>query len=921
MNKHKISFTVNSLQYTLQISPNEKLLHVLRNRLRLTGTKEGCGIGQCGSCIVIKDGKTINSCLTLALECNGANILTVEAFGPILSELHPLQESFIKHGAVQCGFCTPGMLMTAKNLLDHNPRPTRKEIKLAISGNLCRCTGYEKIIDAIEAITKKTLSLDSKGESYIGRSTLRGDSVQHVKGLSLFGDDVIRPNMIYGKILRSKHAHARIKHIDTGRAEKLNGVLAVVTGKEISQDYFGVDIKDRLVFATDKVRYRGDAVAAVAAVSEEIASKALNLIKVKYEPLESVFDVRKAMVPDAPVIHDKLGSYECSFETKVKGNICTIANVKLGNLEKGFSKSDVIIEDTYTTQIVHQCSLETHASIAEVDTLGRITVWTTTQKPFAMRRYLSHSLKIPINQIRIIASNIGGGFGGKLEMIVEPYCVVLARRCRRPVKIVYSREEEFLATTPRHQTYFWIRSGIKKDGTLTAQHIKLIYDTGAYSGNGPATVTLSSQLACGLYRIPNLLIEGYLVYTNKMNCGSMRGPSSPQTTFAIESHMDNLAKNIGMDPLDFRLKNLLENGEKTGFGQTLVDTDFKKVTKAAADAIGWKSIKKSTNSGKGMACTFWLSGGWSTSASVKINEDGTATLVTGAVDMGTGYLYTGVLQIVAEELGILIEDVNIVQGDTDVTSYDHGIGGSRGVFTIGRAAQMAAARAKKELFQEAAQRFGVRLDNLETKNGWIYLKDDSKTRISFGEISMGRHMKDGGPVTGSVNFLPEMDAIDPKRVEGFSFSAFKGITICCHMAVVQVMPETGKIEIKRYVAAHDVGRAINPQAIEGQIEGGISMGLGFALMEKLIMDKKGNILNPNFQDYKIPTSLDVPKIESVIAEVPAAYGPHGVKGVGEPTTAPTAAAVGNAIFDATGARMRETPMTPESLFKEISKKK
>jgi CO/xanthine dehydrogenase Mo-binding subunit len=836
------------------------------------------------------------------------------------------------------------MLMTAKNFLDHHPRPTREEIKMAISGNLCRCTGYKKIVDAIEAVVKENLlpecegksakkqDLDippetfkglpwlEEGESNIGRNFCRLDSLEHVKGVSVFGADVYRSNMACGKILRSKYAHARIKRIDTTAAEKLEGVLAVVTGQEVPEGYFGVDIEDQLVFARDKVRYLGDAVAAVAAISEEIAGKALKLIEVEYEPLKPVFNAMEAMTPDAPIIHEKLKEYQIGFETERKGNICTVATVKVGDVEKGFAESDVVIEDSFSTQIQHQASMETHVALAEVDSYGRTTVWTTTQKPFGVRRYLSQSLKIPISTIRVIPTKVGGGFGGKVELHIEPYAVLLARKCGRPVRIVYSRSEEFQTTNPRLQTIFLVKSGVKKDGTLMARRVKLIYDTGAYSGGGPHIVTLSAQLASALYRIPNLFIEGYCVYTNKISCGSMRGPSGPQTTFAIESHMDNLANAIGMDPLDFRLKNLLEAGEKTGFGQTLMDIDYKKVVQAAADAIGWRKTRKEKNIGKGMACVFWLSGGWSTSATVKINEDGTVTLVTGAVDMGTGYLYTSVLQLVAEELGIRPEDVNLVIGDTDTATYDHGIGGSRGVFTVGKAAQMAAGKAKEELFQEAAKKLGVSPERLETKNGRIYIRDNPEEGMTFGQISFDRHIRKGGPITGSANYLPEMDDIDPTSAQGFTFGAFKGNTIGCHAAVVQVIPETGQVEVKRYVAAHDVGKAINPRAVEGQIEGGVGMGLGFALTEELIIDGEGHVLNSNFADYKLLTSMDVPETEPIIVEVPAEYGPHGAKGVGEPTMAPPAGAIGNAIYDAIGVRMHSTPMTPENILKEIRKK-
>jgi CO/xanthine dehydrogenase Mo-binding subunit len=597
-----------------------------------------------------------------------------------------------------------------------------------------------------------------------------------------------------------------------------------------------------------------------------------------------------------------------------------MARVTLGDMETGFADSDIVLEETFSTQIQHQASMETHAALAEEDVHGRLTVWSTTQKPFAMRRYLSQSLKLPMNSIRVKATKIGGGFGGKLELLVEPYAVLLARKCGRPVQIVYPRDEEFLATTPRHKTYFRVKSGIKNDGTLVARHARFIYDTGAYSGNGPTTITLSSQLISGLYRIPNLFIEGYCVYTNKMNCGSMRGPSGPQTTFAMESHMDNLARKIGMDPLDFRLKNLLEKGEKTGVGQTLVDVDYKKAVRQAAEKAGWRTIKTGKNVGKGMACIFWLSGGWSTSATVNINEDGTVNLVTGAVDMGTGYLYTSVPQIVAHELGIAPQEVHLVVADTDQTTYDHGIGGSRGAFTVGKVAQMAAVKARAELFAAAAQKLQTRPEQLATHDGWVYLKDNPDVKVSFGEISFERHIRSGGPISGAASFLPEMDSIDPSRVEGLSFSAFKGTTIGCHMAVVEVKPDTGQIEILKYVAAHDVGKAINPIAVEGQIQGGVSMGIGFALTEEVLMGDEGQVLNPDFADYKLPTALDVPDTKSVIIEEPCDYGPHGAKGLGEPTMGPPAAAIGNAIYDAAGIRMRSTPMTPEKIKAELERR-
>ncbi len=919
MAQHSVSLSVNQRLYRLEVGAGETLLNVLRDRLELKGTKKGCGEGQCGACTVIKDGVTVNACLTLAVDCEGAEITTIEGLAPAPDTLHPLQETFIQHGAVQCGFCTPGMLMAAKSLLDRSPNPTREEIKRALSGNLCRCTGYKKIVDAVEAVARGIPGPAEPAIGPIGGDLARADAVEHVTGRSVFGADVVRQGMVVGRVLRSAHAHARILRLDTTEAERLPGVLAVVTGRETAPGYFGADIKDRRVFATDKVRYRGDAIAAVAAIDEATAERALDLIRVEYEPLEAVLDAREAMAPGAPIIHENLERYEIGFETQRYGNVCTVTRVQTGDLEAGFERSDVVLESTFQTQIQHQASLETHAAVAEIDPSGRVMVWSSTQKPFAMQRYLAQAFELPVSAIRVSATRIGGGFGGKLELIAEPYAVALALKCRRPVRVVYDRREEFLATTPRHQAWFHVKSGLTRDGTLLARQVQFIYDTGAYSGNGPTTVTLSAQLIGGLYRIPNLRIEGYCVYTNKMNFGSMRGPSAPQTTFAMESHMDDLAAAIGMDPVDLRLKNLLKPGEKTGVGQVLVDVDYKQVVRAAAEAAGWHTLGRDPNVGKGMACVFWLSGGWATSATVKINEDSSVTVITGAVDMGTGYLYTAVPQIVAEALGVRPDAVQVVTGDTDQAPYDHGIGGSRGTFTIGQAARMAALKVRDDLLQAAASHLEAPVEVLEIREGWINLRDRPQERVSFGALSLQRHTRQGGPIVATAAYLPQMDPIDEDRVQGLSFTAFKGNTIGCHVAVVRVSPDTGQVEILKYVAAHDVGKAINPRAVEGQIEGGTVMGLGFGLTEELLIGPQGEPLNADLHDYKLLTALDAPETLPVIVEVPCRHGPHGAKGLGEPTAAPPAAALANAIRDATGIRLTQTPLTPERIRRAMAR--
>jgi len=773
---------VNGVERNLEISPHETLLEVLRERLGLTSVKKGCGTGECGSCVVIKDGIAVNTCILPAAEAEGSEILTVEGFpargdpSRPLDSLSALQRAFLEHGAVQCGFCTSGMLGSAKALLDRNPTPSREAIREAISGNLCRCTGYAKIIDAIEAAASDLRESENLATSNIGRSLSREDVLEHVSGASVFLDDITRPNMVYGAILRSPHAHARITSIDPTRALALPGVYAFVSGKDVPEGYYGVDLKDQLVFAREKVRYVGEPVAALAAETPTLAQQALDLVEVTYEALPAVFDAREAMGENAPIIHERLGEYALGFETERFGNVCTKATVDYGDLEKGFAEADLVVEGEFVSRHQQHAPLEVHGAVAEWDARGRVTVWSTTQKPFAMRRYLGQSLEMPFSSIRVIATRVGGGFGSKLELHAEPFALLLAREARRPVKVLYTREEDLSSVVARHQTWFRIKTGVKRDGTITARELEYVFDTGAYSGNGPTTLTLATQVSTGLYRVPAQQALGFCVYTNKLNCGSFRGPSAPQTTFAVESHTDDIARKLGMDPLEFRLKNLLKAGELTGFGQRLEDVDFEAVVKTAAERAGWKEFKARRDTGKagassasasgpgmGMACVYWLTGGWSTSAEVRICEDGSALLVTGGVDMGTGYLHTAVRQMAAEELGVRAEKILIIQADTDAAGYDHGIGGSRGTAAIGQAAVRAAAEAKRLLLEAAGRKCGLPASAFRVENGRIVTVGGEGQSFSFGDIAYAEHMVGRGPIIGTHAFLPDMQ---PSKAAG-----------------------------------------------------------------------------------------------------------------------------------------------------------
>ncbi len=931
----RLELKVNGISRELEIQPHETLLEVLRDRLGLRSVKKGCGTGECGTCVVLRNGEPVNTCILPAAEAQGWDVVTLEGFTKAcdpaspLDRLSILQKAFLEHGAVQCGFCTSGMIAAAQGLLESDPRPSRSDIRGAISGNLCRCTGYVKIVDAVEAAAAELRGetvpdgADDGTGSNIGRNIAREDAIEIVTGNAVFLDDVLRPGMAFGAILRSPHAHARIVRIDASRALEVPGVLAFVSGAELPDAYYGVDLKDQQVFARGKVRYVGEPVAALAAETPALAEEALGFVEVEYEPLPMVLDAREAMRPDAPIVHERLAEYELGFQTERYGNVCTAAAVDYGDTEKGFREADLVVEGEFISRHQQHAPLEVHGAVAEWDDRGRVTVWSTTQKPFAIRRYLGQSLRMDFSKIRVVATRIGGGFGSKLELHAEPYALLLARASGRPVKVVYSREDDLSSVVARHATWFRIRTGVRRDGTISAREIEFVFDTGAYSGNGPTTLTLAAQVSTGLYRVPSQKVRGFCVYTNKMNCGSFRGPSAPQTTFAIESHTDDIARKLGMDPLEFRLRNLLREGELTGFGQRLRGVDYAAVARAAAERAGWREAKAArsrtgTGPGIGMACVYWLTGGWSTSAQVRIAEDGTVLLFIGATDMGTGYLFTSVRQMTAEALGIRAEEVVVVQGDTDEASYDHGIGGSRGSVAVGTAALRAAEAARDRLLEAASRMLGVQQADLESSGGKIRVRGDPGRSLSFGEISYAEHMKGGGPVVGTYSYLPAMDAIEGDRTRGLSFPAFGGTTMGCHVAVASLDEVTGAIEVHRVVAAHDVGRAINPRAAEGQIEGGVALGLGFGLLEEMKHDAAGRMVNASFADYKLPHSTDVPEILPVLVEIPSPDYPFGAKGLGEPTMAPVAAAVRNAVLDATGLALTETPMSPERNYGALS---
>ena len=917
MKKQTLNFTVNDQTETIEITPRTRLLDALRVDLGLIGTKEGCGTGDCGSCTVLLDGKAVNSCMLLALQVEGRKVTTIEGLGKP-GMLDPVQQAMVQCGGIQCGFCTPGMVLSLKSLFDQDPHPDEAAVRVAISSNLCRCTGYSKIFDAAKALGNGSIHLESANgdNDAIGARMVRTDAVEKVTGHAVYAEDIQLPRMIYGALVRSTQAHANILSIDTSEAMNLPGVKAVVTGRDIEMGYYGYELHDHRVFALEKVRYPGEPVAAVAAVTPDIAREAAMKVKVEYEELPGVFDPEEAITPGAPLVHDDPNAYQLDWESERTGNLCYKLEFGFGDVERGFSESDRVITGTYRTPEAHAGAIEPHSATAMTDSSGRITVWTTTQKPFGVRSYLARSLKRPISSFRIVPTHIGGGFGGKLYPVLEPYVALLAERSGLPVQMTLTRDEEMAsAELLRHPSKIEIKTGVRNDGTLVAHQVRMLFNTGAYGPYGPNTAALGSLMAGGPYRIPNLDITGLVTYTNNVPNGSIRCPSGPQMAFAVETHMEKVARALGMDGLAFRLKNAWENGDTTITGQPLEAVSIKECLQKAADAVEWDKPRP-PGTGKGLACNWWVSGTWGTQTLIETNEDATFRLISGCVDMGTGGLTSSVLQMAAEGLGVPVESIQLVRGDTDTLPWDHGHGGSRMTFTIGRSAREAAQDLKRQLLEEAALRLEASVDDMVLEDGQVFVRGDRTNSVPLSSICYGRHKKHGGPMVGVSSVLDDA----PPTTRPHPIGGFPAPSFCAHALELNVDDATGEITVTRYAAAHDVGKAVNPTGCEGQVEGGVAMGLGLAMMEEL-RQVNGKVLNPTFADYLLLTAEDMPPMQTILVEQPAIEGPIGVKGVGEPPIAPPTGALANALADALDVDVQRLPLTPEQVSVLIAARK
>jgi len=757
----------------------------------------------------------------------------------------------------------------------------------------------------------------------VGESLRRVDALDKVTGKTVFSVDFTLPDMLYARALRSPFPHARILHVDVERAKRVPGVRGVVKGEDVAHyGLYGMAIKDQPILAIDKVRYIGDPIVAVAAVDEEIAEEALALVRVDYEELSPVFDPLEAMRPDAVLIHENMMDYEYTpLNFPVTGtNICSHFKLRVGNVEEGFRISDEVFEDTFSTQAQQNCAMEPRMSLAMVDPSGRIAVWTSTQSVYATLRGLSDLFNTPQNKIRVVAPPLGGGFGTKMYLKAEPIAVVLAQRTGgKPVKFQWTREEEFTVPTMRHPAIIDVKTGVKRDGTLVAREIEIIWDTGAYVDNGTLVCRNGSFSAPGPYKTPHVKVDGYCVYTNKIVGGAIRGFGLPQPMFAIESQMDIIAEGLGIDPMEMRLKNAVEEGTVSASNQRIAHTALKECIVEAALASNWKDRKRGPAGdgpiarGRGMAI---MHKGTLTptcsSAFAKVNEDGTVNVMCSTASLGQGN-ETALGQIAAETLGVPFDWVTVVGPDTDATPFDRSTTSSRSTFHMGNAVRSAVLDAKRELLEMAAKEFEASPDDITVDQGLVFPRKRPSEGLTIKEL-MQKYFGGVGTVIGKGRFHTRGGKLDPDTALGDVFSAFWMFS--CVVADVEIDTETGKVRVVKVVSANDVGKAINPAICEQQIEGGTLMGMGYGLLEELLFDN-GKILNDSFRDYKIPTLTEAPEVVPLLIEKPNPDGPFGAKGMAEEAIVSVAPAIANAVYHATGVRVKSLPITPEKILKGL----
>ena len=751
--------------------------------------------------------------------------------------------------------------------------------------------------------------------SVVGKRVQRVEGFDKVTGDSEYIADIYLPGMLVGKVLRSPFPHARIRHIDTSKAEKLAGVRAVVTAEDTIKRPWGAFFADQYILSVGKTRYVGEEVAAVAAIDTDIAEEAIDLIEVDWEPLPGVFDAEEAMQDGAPLVHDDKPN-----------NIAMHLDLERGNVAQAFAESDVIVEDTFTSMPQWHCSIETIGSVAEYATSGKYTVYMNTQTLFNARYRIATALGVPETEVRIIQSAVGGGFGGKsCDDNNALVAAVLAKKARKPVKLINTREEEFLAgCRPRVFMKINVKMGFKKDGRIRAKDIKVIADNGAYSAKAPAITGVAAMRHDTCYKYSDVKIDAKLVYTNKIPTGAFRGFGNPSAEWAVEQAIDLGAHALGIDPMELARINAAEVGYVSPHGNRVTSCELKQCLDMTEKMIDWKTKRanKQPNTGLGLACTVHVSGKRhfgdydGSSATIKINEDGKALILSGEGECGQG-VHTAMCQIAAEELGVPVEDVEISRADTDLTTFCLGAFASRLTYVSGNAVKNAATNVKQQLFEQAAEMLEANAADLVSRDGKIFVKGAEGKSLTVSDVARARLFRhNGAPIVGSGSFDADSVLPDSTRFGNESGAYNYG----AQAAQVHVDPETGQVQILQFVVASDCGTVIYPLGAEGQVEGGLAQGIGYALTEGLQIDE-GRPINPNFSDYRIPSMRDMPPLQHAFADSYEPTGPFGAKGLGELNMDPTAAVLNNAIFDAVGVRVKTLPITPEKILRALKEKR
>lgn len=754
--------------------------------------------------------------------------------------------------------------------------------------------------------------------SVIGRSVRRADGAAKVTGAATYTLDRELPHMLHAKLLRSPVACGRIIRLDIERARALPGVRAIVTAAD-APFRSGMFIKDQPLFAEQTVRYIGEPVAAVAATSAEAAEAALAAIELEIDPTAAVTEMDAAIADGAPLVHAEWSSYASALEGERDGNRLWEAELTSGDVDAAFARDDVVVvEDRYEVPRQHQSYIEPRCAVATFET-GRFVIHSSNQFPALVRDRTADAIGVRSSAVRIIADTVGGGFGGKLDAGPEPYAALLARHARRPVKLVYTRAEEFVAGTMRENATVRLRSAVTRDGDVVGQEAEWLMDAGAYAGETPAIAGIAMLAVACAYRVGAARYRGHAVYTNTPPTGSFRGVCGPYMVFAAERHLDHIANELGLDRRALRMRNAYRPGDRMPNGQILHDTAFEEAFARIEEVAPWAEVsRRRPYRGVGIAAVTWLTNPLAGSATLKLNEDGTVGLITAATDIGTGAVATGLVQLVAEELGVDPEDVLVHVPDTDAAPYDAGAQGSRTVYNVGNAIVRAAADVRGQIFDRAADLIEAAPEDLRLVDGHVQVAGSPRQRLPLAAVAAAA-LETGGPIAATGSSVSAPAPVDERSMRGAYFRHFNAPTSHVHLAEVEVDPDTGHVTILRYIVAQDVGRAINPSAIEGQIHGGVAQGIGYALYENIRIDA-GRILESDLESYRLPGALDVPRIEAILIEHPDPDGPHGAKGVGEPPIVPAPAVIANAVSDAVGHRFDRLPITPFDVLAALSGK-